>query len=463
MKKSKTSSSPTEEQVREEYAFVWRSFSASDQSKDETGFLPLIKSADTKTRSRSKDNTNGMDLVYAARDGKVVVVERLLRAGADPDTKDELGYGGLHYASSNNNMALVSLLIKGGADMEIRNTTSMMTPLHYAAVNNHAPMVEMLLGLGANEEAKNKYKKTPLELAKLLGKRAAHGAFLDSMKNERANKKEDDDIAWLADGQTWVRFASAFHKAGCVLLAGMLLDEGLRRDPIGLSRDASLWYTCAEIRCHAGKYAEAKVAVEHAARLEPACKHYAKVLASMVPEIESKNREYELLAEMPSRLLLNLILPEHDLHNLYILECEKAAAVLITNAAKNKVKSLHEKKAVLKQIEPAVEGHHCSRRQSTLIGEEIEAALSSRFRSTQSQSRRRKRWRRMIGMTRMRMSAAVIKVALIASVLFNFYQLSLRPDLEGMWRGDRDPREKDFVSEIGRDVEKDVMGEIERA
>ncbi len=81
------------------------------------------------------------------------VIESLLKAGANPNAKDNIGHPALHVAVMRGNTQKIQLLLKYGADIESRNTlghTALTTALLAPTAGNKTKVIEMLLKSGAN-------------------------------------------------------------------------------------------------------------------------------------------------------------------------------------------------------------------------------------------------------------------------------------------------------------------------
>ena len=83
-------------------------------------------------------------LIKASRNQNVVLVQSILKIGADVNVQDENGFTPLHIASENGNVTLVDLLLKFGADVNIRNSKK-ETPIYFAVINRHFEVLEKLL------------------------------------------------------------------------------------------------------------------------------------------------------------------------------------------------------------------------------------------------------------------------------------------------------------------------------
>ncbi len=102
------------------------------------------------------------DLLVAIRDGDRARVQKLLRAGANVNTRDADGTTALMHSVIESDVAMMKLLLDSGAEVNAKNTQG-STALMYAAV--HLEKTRLLLGRGADVNAKGKGGATPMSVA----------------------------------------------------------------------------------------------------------------------------------------------------------------------------------------------------------------------------------------------------------------------------------------------------------
>lgn len=120
----------------------------------------IIKAgADINTRDYRKYTP--LHLVFSSRPD-VDFVKFMIESGADVDVVNNRGQTALHLGVKYKCYEAVLLLIKAGADLEIQDKDG-WTALHYAA-HYSITMVNILLRAGASKEAKNKKGETPWDM-----------------------------------------------------------------------------------------------------------------------------------------------------------------------------------------------------------------------------------------------------------------------------------------------------------
>jgi ankyrin repeat protein len=92
-------------------------------------------------------------LSLACENGNAMVIERLLKAGADANAAQPGGEAALMTASRTGNAEAVKALLAHGADVNAREATRGQTALMWAAGEGHAGVIKVLLAAGADLHA----------------------------------------------------------------------------------------------------------------------------------------------------------------------------------------------------------------------------------------------------------------------------------------------------------------------
>ncbi|KAI9777862.1 MAG: hypothetical protein M1839_008539 [Geoglossum umbratile] len=165
----------------------------------------------------SKDKDGQTPLLWAAQKGHEADVKLLLEKGAKPDSKDNYGQTLLSRAAQNGHEAVVKLLLEKGAQPDSKDNYG-QTPLLWAANNGHEAVVKLLLEKGAKPDSKDKDGQTPLSWAANNGHEAVVKLLL-----EKGAKPDSKD----KDGQTPLLWAAwEGHEA----VVKLLLEKGAQPD-----------------------------------------------------------------------------------------------------------------------------------------------------------------------------------------------------------------------------------------
>lgn len=90
-------------------------------------------------------------LHFAAQDGDVAEVKRLLKDGYQPNVFDELGKTPLHYAAARGQLEVMEVLIASGADVNAHDESVIgNTPLREVAHNCSYEVAKILIDSGAD-------------------------------------------------------------------------------------------------------------------------------------------------------------------------------------------------------------------------------------------------------------------------------------------------------------------------
>jgi uncharacterized protein len=109
------------------------------------------------------------ELHYAARDGDLSAVEKLVSAGADVNLQDTHGWSPLHFAAQASAADVAVFLIARGASIDPEDSFG-NTPLSRATFNSRGggDVICVLRNAGADPKKKNKTGVSPLSLARSI-------------------------------------------------------------------------------------------------------------------------------------------------------------------------------------------------------------------------------------------------------------------------------------------------------
>lgn len=148
---------------------------------------------ETESLRKPSPETNEM-LLQAAIDGDVEEVRRILREGAEIETRNTLGETALHLACRFNHKDIVLLLLKEGANIEARDNdewTPLISALALAYYYPNAEVISKLLEEKADVNAQDNDGDTPLIIAARYGDADMVSSILDF----------HPDISKVRDGQ----------------------------------------------------------------------------------------------------------------------------------------------------------------------------------------------------------------------------------------------------------------------
>lgn len=132
-----------------------------------SGELKRVRSALRRGANANARRKNRTVLLWAVQEGHLNVVRTLVRSGASPNRKDEMGFTPLDQAVGDGNLDLVKLLLKVGA--KVNGRTRNGTPLHTACAYRHVDIAKVLLTCGANPYALDEEGRTPADLTRHKG------------------------------------------------------------------------------------------------------------------------------------------------------------------------------------------------------------------------------------------------------------------------------------------------------
>jgi hypothetical protein len=124
------------------------------------------------------DQLGRTELWWAARDGQLEAVVRLLAQVENPNAADIDGEGPLHASARRGHVAVVEVLLASGADPGAKALYD-ITPLHAAVEQSQAGAALALLRKGVDVNARDAFGRTPLHQAALQGNRELAALLLD--------------------------------------------------------------------------------------------------------------------------------------------------------------------------------------------------------------------------------------------------------------------------------------------
>ena len=117
------------------------------------------------------DDSGRTKLHYAANNGILLSVKKLLDEGIDINAQDNIGWTALHFAAQNNHFKTIDLLLEYEANPNIHDKQG-NGPLWTAGMNvkkGNCQGVLSLLKANANPNHKNHHGRCPQYIAKTIG------------------------------------------------------------------------------------------------------------------------------------------------------------------------------------------------------------------------------------------------------------------------------------------------------
>lgn len=163
----------------------------------------LDRGASIHARVGEGEHAGKTVLMLAAQSGDPVLVDRLLRAGAEPDQDNGRGGTALMFAATQGHTGVVAVLLEAGADLD-RQASNGWTAVMLATAKRHRDVIEVLAAAGADLDRADVYGWTPLMRAAEHGDTGTHDLLL-ALGADPARRNDQGldahDIARQAAGQ----------------------------------------------------------------------------------------------------------------------------------------------------------------------------------------------------------------------------------------------------------------------
>jgi ankyrin repeat protein len=149
---------------------------------------PLLseKLSTERARKRSPDAESRLNisLIDASLEGNAAKMKRLLKQGADPNSKNTPGMTALMTAAASGKGDACKLLIENGADVNLKDIYG-ETALHAAASKGDAKVCRLLAENGADMDWRDMYGETALQKAKDAGHAETAAYLKKAMKGAK--------------------------------------------------------------------------------------------------------------------------------------------------------------------------------------------------------------------------------------------------------------------------------------
>ncbi|XP_074501910.1 uncharacterized protein ankrd2 [Sebastes fasciatus] len=131
------------------------------------------------------------EFMNAASQGKLIVIDKYLADGGNPNVHDELKRTALHRASVEGHTAVVQALLEKGADINFQDQLGSWA-IHWACRGGSLEVVKALKSHGADLDARDKLDSTPLHVATRTGHAAVVEYLLSSGAKINSRDREGD-------------------------------------------------------------------------------------------------------------------------------------------------------------------------------------------------------------------------------------------------------------------------------
>ena len=182
-------------------------------NKEKVSLIPLLLEAGADVNKQGREGRTAIGVLSDTEGVSVEAVKQLLKAGANPNIKNEFGGTALTLALHQENYDLVPLLIEAGADVNVE-TDNGNFPLLVAAARGNANTIQQLLDAGADANHQNQTKKdTALILASDNDHLEAVELLLKAGADPRLKNMRGKTALMYAKGRGYGKIVKTLEKA----------------------------------------------------------------------------------------------------------------------------------------------------------------------------------------------------------------------------------------------------------
>ncbi|CAH1265806.1 ASZ1 [Branchiostoma lanceolatum] len=179
---------------KDHYSVLMCACTSQQSDQDMLPCIELLLQKDVNVNSHDRYHMTAV--MYAAREGKAGVVQRLMGQGAEVNKQDSRGWTALCWASSKGHKAAVQTLLSGGADPE-KVSIDGTRPVDLASARGYQEIVNLLVGVSRPSDPTG---SVPVETGPVVTEPVVTGRVAARPENARPVSSRPP-IAWPSPGK----------------------------------------------------------------------------------------------------------------------------------------------------------------------------------------------------------------------------------------------------------------------